>query len=258
MRFTRLDLVRLFSGLALPLMAASSSLAVEPRETGPQRPVVTPAEFLDSVLPAHKAAVTQVVRQPTLTAKAADDPFTAHAAIYDWLLDHPDRASLAWQRMKVACVDIEDLGGGKFYWADGSGSEMTWQSVGRFNDGLIWYATGKVKPGAVLPLVPVRAVAVLKYPRLRSDASPGAAMFVPSIQIYLLTDSRAANAVLKMAGPAAPRMAEQGAEQMLLFFSGPARHLYRHPDEVATLLAPKSPEGKVSATAGESRKTSPR
>ena len=42
-----------------------------------------------------------------------------------------------------------------------------------------------------------------------------------------------------MVGPAAPRMAEQGAEQLLLFFSGPARHLYKHPDEVPTLLAPK-------------------
>ncbi len=57
--------------------------------------------------------------------------------------------------------------------------------------------------------------------------------------MYLQTDSRAASAVLRMIGPAAPRMAEQGAEQLLLFFSGPARYVYRHPDQLESLLAPR-------------------
>ena len=48
-----------------------------------------------------------------------------------------------------------------------------------------------------------------------------------------------------MAGPAAPRMAEEGAEQLLFFFSGMARYLEKHPDQMAALLTPaKKPAAK--------------
>lgn len=220
---------------ALPLcLLLSAAPAAEPRVAMP-RPAT--AGLLDAVAPAYRDAVAQVVRQPTLSAKAADDEFTVHVKVYDWLLEHPDRASLAWRRMKVPCVEITDLGNGQFHWSDPNGSELTWRTVGRFPDGLVWYATGKVKPGTLLPTVPVKAVAVLWVPREKVDEK--AATYQPVLQVYLQTDSRAANAVLRMVGPAAPRMAEDGAEQLLLFFSGPARYLYRHPDEVPTMLAPK-------------------
>ena len=69
-----------------------------------------------------------------------------------------------------------DLGGGRFHWTDANGSELTWQTVGKFADGLVWYATGKVKPGTLLPMVPVKAVAVLRHPskpaRCSADPDP--------------------------------------------------------------------------------------
>jgi hypothetical protein len=220
--------------LALCLFLTAAP-AAEPIGAAP-RPAAS-VGLLDVVAPNYRDAVATVVRQPTLAAKAADDEFTAHPKIYDWLLEHPDRASLAWRRMQVPCVEITDLGNGRFHWSDSNGSELTWQTVGKFTDGLIWYATGKVKPGTLLPMVPVKAVAVLRVPR--EKVGEQAATFQPVLQVYLQTDSRAANAVLRMIGPAAPRMAEQGAEQLLLFFSGPARYLYRHPDEAPAILAPK-------------------
>jgi hypothetical protein len=220
--------------LPLCLVLAAAAPAADPRAAMP-RP--TSVGLLDAVAPAYRDAVAHVVRQPTLSAKAADDEFTAHVKVYDWLLEHPDRTSLAWRRMSVPCVEITDLGDGRFHWSDPNGSELTWRTVGRFTDGLIWYATGKVKPGTLLPTVPVKAVAVLHVPREKRDEK--AATFQPVVQVYLQTDSRAANAVLRMIGPAAPRLAEEGAEQLLLFFSGPARHLYRHPEKVPAMLAPK-------------------
>jgi hypothetical protein len=228
----------------------SAAPAANPSPVGPRKPVhhavaadgraasASPAPTLvDVVSPAHRDAVAGVVRQPTLTAKAAEDEFPAHPNVYDWLLEHPDRTSTAWQRMNIPCVDIGNLGNGQFRWTDENGSELTWQIVGRFPDGVIWYATGKVKPGALLPMVPVKAVAVLHAPR--TPAGEGMATLKPSVRVYLLTDSRAAAAVLRMIGPAAPRMAEQGAEQLLLFFSGVAAHLGRNPDKVETLLGPR-------------------
>jgi hypothetical protein len=202
----------------------------------PPRPATAAPNLLDAVAPAYRDAVAGVVRQPTLTAKATDDEFVAHAKVYEWMLEHPDRVALAWRRLKVPCVDITEQPGNRFHWAD-DGSELTWLTVGRFAEGLIWYATGKVKPGALLPAAPVKAVAVLHHPKQAFDEK--AAVYAPTVTVYLQTDSRAAAAILRMVGPAAPRMAEQGAEQLLLFFSGPAQHLYKHPDEVPTLLAPK-------------------
>lgn len=222
------------------VLAVSQSPGSEPTAAA-SSPTTRPAvSVVDLVLPQYKAAVAEVVKAPTLSARASEDPFTAHARVYDWLLDHPDRASVAWRRMNVPCVEIGDLGDGRFRWADGNGSELVWRAVGRYADGVVWYATGKVKPGTLLPTVPVKAVAVLRAPRTPITGSDGKAVLEPAISVYLLTDNRAAQAVLRMVGPAAPRMAEQGADQLLLFFSGPARHVHRHPDQAESLLAPKT------------------
>ena len=39
-------------------------------------------------------------------------------------------------------------------------------------------------------------------------------------------------------GPSAPRVAEQGAEQLLYFFNGIARYAQTHPEKAENLLAP--------------------
>lgn len=234
-----MHLPRLLTGLAVGWVAAGGALASDTRPQPPYRPPAQSApSVLDAVDPAFRDVVGQVVQKPTISAKAADDPFTAHTKVYDWLVEHPDRACLAWRRMGVACVEITDLGHGRFHWSDGSGSELTWQTVGKLADCVVWYATGKVKPGAVMPTAPVKAVAVLRTPREPINAKLGTAEFSPTVSVYLQTDSKAAAAILRMLGPAAPRMAEQGAEQLLLFFAGPARYVHKHPDEAATLLAP--------------------
>ena len=146
--------------------------------------------------------------------------------------------ALAWPRMGVPCVEIRDIGNGRFAWGDENGSELTWQVVGKFAGGLVWYATGKVKASALLPMVPVKAVAVLTYPG-KPTATPGVSDIRPDVTVYLQTDSRAANAILRILGPAAPKAAEQGAEQLLFYFSGVAGYLTRHPDQVQKLLGPK-------------------
>lgn len=203
-----------------------------------RKPTTQPASptLVDVVSPAFKDAVTQVVKAPTLSAKATEEGFTAHPKVYDWLVEHPDRTAVAWKRRQFPCIEIANLGNGKFGWTDEGGSELTWEPVGKFQDGVVWYATGKVKAAALMPMVPVKAVAVLSAPRVVDDTE--AATIKPSLHVYILTDSRAANAILRMAGPAAPRAAEQGAEQLLMFFSGVARHLHQHPDEIEKLLGP--------------------
>jgi hypothetical protein len=223
--------------------------AAQPMRLSPTSPAAMPAPMTAMPAPgqnrvvlsevvdaAHRDAVLAVVRKPTLSTRGTSEDLVCTPAVYEWLLDHPDRVSLAWQRLKVPCVEITNPGNGRFAWADGEGSELTWQKVGRFADGLVWYATGKVKPSAVTPTVPVRAVVVMAHPRRpRAD---GTAALAPSAQVFLQTDSRAANLVLRVMGPTAPKLAEQGAEQLLFFFAGIAKYTQTHPEKAEELLAP--------------------
>jgi hypothetical protein len=202
-----------------------------PMNAGPMRIVLN-----DVVNADYREAVLAVVRKPTLSTRSASDEVVCDPAQFDWLLAHPDRVALAWQRLKVPCVDITDLGNGRFAWTDPDGSEVTWQPVGKFTDGVVWYATGKVKPGTVAPTVPVKAVVIVSYGK-RQTANGGTAIS-PVVQGYLQTDSRAASTVMRMLGPTTPKIAEQSAEQLLFFFSGIARYIMVHPEKMDELLAP--------------------
>ena len=236
----------------LPLVAVAawvvgSASAADPRplyapppsaaQRSPTQATTKQPTVMDFVAEAHKETVAAVMKASTLSAKSAEEEFVAHPAVYDWLLDHPDRAALGWQRMKIPCVDILDQGKGQFHWADENGSELNWQSVGDIPNGRIWYATGKVKAATLLPMIPVKAVAVLQAPRGAPDKN-GYCTFKPVVNVYLQCDSKLANAALRMAGPSAPKMAEDGAGQLLYFFSGVARYLEQNPDQVESVLAP--------------------
>ena len=52
------------------------------------------------------------------------------------------------------------------------------------------------------------------------------------------SDSRTANLALKALGPAAPRLAEDAAEQLLDFFGGVANYVQKHPKDAESLLGP--------------------
>jgi hypothetical protein len=189
-------------------------------------------------LPANaRDAVSRVMQSPTITAIAPAEEFCTTGEMYLWLLDHPDRVSLAWQRLKVGAVDICPIDGGRFRWQDDQGSELTWRTVIKNGEGRIWYAEGKVKPGALLPVVPVRAVAVLRHGVKKDEA--GESVIRHQVEVFLQTDSRAANLVMRLVGPTVPRMAQDGAEQLLAFFSGIARYVDKHPTKAAGLLAEK-------------------
>ena len=231
-------------------MSTTSSSGAEPKPLfGPRKtptalaPVVAAngataqPKLLDFVIESHRDVVASIIKTPTLAAKATDDEFVAHPKVYDFLLARPDRTSLAWQRLKVPCVEITDLGKGQYFWGD-EGSELTWQTVGSFENGVVWYATGKVKAGAVLPSVPVKAVAVLQSPRTQPDATDSST-FKPVVNVYIQCDSRLANAALRLAGSSAPKLAEEGAQQLMFFFSGVARYLHKKPDQIEMLLGPK-------------------
>lgn len=190
----------------------------------------------DVVRPEFRDAVMKVVGKPTISTAAAGEEVVCTVAVYEWLYDHPDRVALAWQRLKVPSITITDLGGGKFAWSDDNGSEVVWQTVGTFPDGRVWYATGKVKGAKALPAIPVQGVIVVSHPR--KVEKDGVALFAPSAQAYLHTDSRAANLALRALGPQAPKLAEDAAMQLLDFYGGIANYVQKHPKQADELLGP--------------------
>jgi hypothetical protein len=61
--------------------------------------------------------------------------------------------------------------------------------------------------------------------------------------MFLYTDSKTAALVARLMGPSAPRMAEQCAGQIEMFFSALAWYLDQHPARAETLLTGILPAG---------------
>jgi hypothetical protein len=211
-----------------------------PAMSGPMAPAAVAAaprvSIADVVKPEFRDAVQKVVKNPTISTRAAGEEVVCTVAVYEWLYDHPDRVALAWMRLKVPAITISDLGGGKFAWTDENGSEVVWQTVGTFADGRVWYATGKVKGGKAMPAIPIQGVIVVSHPK--KAEKDGVALFTPTAQAYLHSDSRTANLALRALGPTAPKLAEDAAGQLLDFFGGIAGYVQKHPKEANDLLGP--------------------
>jgi len=196
-------------------------------------------DLLGCVVPTYREAVARCLRQPTVAARARGEPVVCTKAVYDWLLDHPDRVALAWQRRQVPCLPIQARHDGSFGWTDEFGSEVVWRTVGRFRDGRIWYARGSLKPNRLAPPIPVEGVVVFHHPILAEK--DGVARFAPRVECYLHSDSRMAHLAVKILGPSVSDLADHAAAQLIEFFSAIAAYVQNHPEEAPQLLGPARP-----------------
>ncbi len=199
---------------------------------------------LERLNPKTREGVQRVLEQPTLSAHGPAEVFRARPSFYRWLLDHPDRAVLMWHRLGAHCLTISDRGNGRFGWADGQGTDITWQTVHAVPGLQIWYAEGTATPGPVLPPVPLRAVVVLRYaessalsPLVREGEPHGKTLMFHQAELYMQTDSQAAALITKLLGSSAPKLAEQCVGQMEMFFSALAWYVERHPERAGTLMS---------------------
>lgn len=188
----------------------------------------------ESIPAEYRDRVSRIIQRPTISARAAPEEF--HEGIYSWLLEHPDRASLAWRRLGFPCAAITARQPEGFGWTDGQGTEIAWRTALKNEDMHIWIAEGQGKLGPMLPPIQVRAVAVLHHNH--RPLLDGRCTVTQHTEIYLQTDSKAAALIAKIIGPATPHLADTGASQLLLFFSGLTRYFNDHPEDIQTLLAP--------------------
>jgi hypothetical protein len=154
-----------------------------------------------------------------------------------WLLDNPDRAVAAWRRLGAKCVSIQRRGPAKFGYVDEAGSDVTWETIHQGPGVRIWFAEGKVKPSPVLPVVPVKAMVILRS--AEGKARDGVVMVQHHAEVVIHTDSKAAAGVTKLMGQSASKLAEQGLSQLQLFFSALSFYADRHPEHVEKLFSPE-------------------
>ncbi len=189
---------------------------------------------LNDIPAAEREKVRQVISQPTFKGRGAGEAFGGRPELYDWLLDHPDRALAAWRRLGAIASEIVNHGNGRFSWSDAHGSTVYWHTVYDHKNLRIWYAEGKVRPAAFMPLVPVRAVLVLRHGDM--PEGNGRSLLIHQTELFVETDSRAAALAAKLMGGSATRLTEQGLGQLELFFSGLVWYLDQHPERLGRLL----------------------
>jgi len=188
---------------------------------------------LDAFPAAVRNGIRLVLEQPTLSIQGPTEVFRGRPAVYRWFLDHPDQAVATWRQLGARCTEITSQGGGRFRWTDGRGSELHWDTILAGPQVRIWYAEGNVRPGPLLPAVPVHAVAVLRF--LCSLDHGGHALIRHQAAVFLQTDSKTAALITRMLGSSGPRLAERGVAQMEMFFSALVWYLDHHPERAAEL-----------------------
>jgi hypothetical protein len=198
---------------------------------------------LDQLPPAVRDGVKVTLERPTLFTSGPAEVFACRPAVYYWILEHPDRAVQAWRRLGAKCVSIVDRGAGRFAWTDDQGSEIIWGTVHSGPNQRVWYATGHVRPGPLLPMVPVKACVILRHTEGRDER--GGTTIQHQADMFIHTDSAAVAIVSRILGPSAPRMAEQCVQQMQMFFAGLAWYLERHPERADMLLSDAAPAANV-------------
>jgi hypothetical protein len=202
---------------------------------------------LDEMPPAVRDKIRQTLDKPTISARGPIETFPCYPPQYYWLLDHPDRAVYAWHRLGAHCVDVADRGEGRFGWSDENGSDVHWDTVYQTKKMRVWYAEGKVRGAALLPLHLVRVVVVLHFTEDRDEA--GRVVIRHQAEMALHTDSKALSLAARLFGASVPKLADQYMSQLEMFYSALAWYFDQHPRQVEALLAPPGPsaiEGEVS------------
>lgn len=183
---------------------------------------------LDELPPYLRAGVLRVFTKPTLAVRGPVEAFRASPVVYEWLLDHPDQAVLLWRSLGAQCADITRSASGRFEWHDGQGGAVWWQTIARTPQTRVWYAEGSARPGPLLPAVAARAVVILQV-RQGQDAA-GRTMIRHQAELIVQTDNRTALLAARLLGASSPRLAEQAAGQIEIFFSALAWYIERHPE----------------------------
>lgn len=212
----------------VPVICADASTALVPQKKPP-----TEMPW-DDMSDRARTVAQQMIEKPTTHARGPSETFACTPEQYYWLLENPDRVVTAWRRLGAKCVGITRRAPGRFGYSDEQGSDVSWETIHQGPGIRVWFAEGKVKPGLALPLVPVKALVIMRH--TAGKTADGSTVVQHQAEVVIQTDSKAATLVTKMMGQSATKLAEQGLGQLQLFFSALSSYVDRHPDQVDALF----------------------
>lgn len=216
-----------------PLRGQCAEVALTPAPARVSASSLLP--LLDELPEPMRLKARKVLDKPAMYARGRPETFRCQPEIYHWLLDHPDRAVKAWQRLGARCMNIAARGENSFGCKDNQGTDMVWSAIVSNPREQVWYAEGVVRPGFLLPVVGVKALFVVRIDECR-DALGRAAVRHQG-EVVLSCDSKAIGLATRLLGASAPGMAEEYIGQIQTFFAALAWYLNEHPERSARLLA---------------------
>ena len=178
--------------------------------------------------PEQRAKLEHLVKHAFASTQMELEPYPARAAVFEYLLDHPEFASHLTRALRAARYKI---------WreTDGLWLDDGWGVKGRFNlvhaeRGMrLMYAAGAYEQ-TMLPDIRGDAVVAITY-EFRPDGH-GRTLAATAVKAFVRLDSRVLRTVGTMGGPLVQSKADREGRQLLKVFAKVSRAIEDNPADV--------------------------
>jgi hypothetical protein len=200
---------------AFLLAAWLSTAGAEPAV--PVLPEQVPAE--------DRARLMRVAEAASVSTRVDAEPFVARAAVFEYLLDHPEFATHVTQALKLARYRIWHTAEG-LYLDDGWGVTGHFTVVYAARGQRVMYAWGQYKP-RVLPSIRGQAVVMLEYGF--QPAAQGRDVVSSTVTGFVKLDNRVLAAASKLASNLAQTKADTEARKLMKVFARVSQAVHDNP-----------------------------
>ena len=196
-----------------PKSPATGTVTESPPPAEPARIADVPAPAPDSRM--DLARLDAVARNPSVSARAAGEPFVGRREVFEFLLDHPEFATHVTRALRVARYRIWRTEDGLFV-DDGWGATGQMFVVRAASGTRVLYARGEFQ-NKFLPVITGEAVVTINYDT--RPAADGRDLLVAAVSSQLKIDGAFGDFVVKVASAAATEKAEKESRRLVNIFA---------------------------------------
>jgi uncharacterized protein (DUF2267 family) len=208
------------TGIALALLLAACLSTAEAAPTPPALPEQIPTE--------ERARLMRVAEAASVSTHVDAEPFVSRAAVFEYLLDHPEFATHVTQALKLARYRIWHTPEG-LYLDDGWGATGHFTVAYAARGKRVMYAWGQYKP-RVLPSIRGQAVIMLEYGF--QPTAQGLEVVSSTVTGFVKLDSRVLAFASKLASSLAQSKADSEARKLMKVFARVSQAVQDNPGGV--------------------------
>jgi hypothetical protein len=202
-----------------------------------------PPSLPDDIPASERARLMRVAESASVSTQVDAEPFVSRAAIFEYLLDHPEFASHVTQTLKLARYKI---------WRTPAGLSLDdgWGATGQFNvvysarGTRVMHAVGQYKPKA-LPNIKGQAVVMIAYGF--RPAPNGGDLVTSTVTGFVKLDSAVAAFATRLASGVAQNKADTEARRLMKVFARVSQAIQENPAGVYDRLRqrPETPQREL-------------